>query len=393
MNDINITKGSGGLARKLPGEDHYSGLLYYALYGTTAITDWAYGDTKLIGSIYDLEDANVLATTSGFEILYYHVQEFFRLNPGGVLYVTPQILAEDNPAPDFTDITTLVDDAGGNIRQMGIYVPIAFATAMVGTIQAILTTLETNHKPLEVLLNYDATSSSITIGSLDDLRALTGPNVTVVIGQDGAGDGNDLFEDLDHSPTSLGAALGVVSLSQVHENLAWVGKYNVAGGELDTPALADGTLMSTVSSANMQVLHSKGYIFLRNHVGIGGTYFNDSHTCVAATSDYAYIEANRTIHKAMRGVRTYLLPELNAPVAIDAETGKLASDYCKYLEEKGGLALKYMQQDGELSGYKVFVDPDQNVLSTSTVNVAIAIVPKGVSRVINVTIGFTLSLD
>lgn len=393
MNDINITKGSGGLARKLPGEDHYSGLLYYAENGTVAITDWAYGVTKLIGNIYDLEDANVLATTSGFEMLHYHVKEFFRINPNGVLYITPQVLTVADTAPDFTDITSMVNASTGKLRQIGIYVPVAFDDAMPGTIQAILDTLETNHKPTEVLLNYDAASGSITIGSLDDMRALTAQNVSVVIGQDGAGYGNDLFEDLDHSPTALGAALGTVSLSQVHENIGWVGKFNVAGGELDTPALADGTLISTVSQANLDVLNNKGYIFLLNHIGIGGTYFNDSHTCIAATSDYAYLESNRTIHKAMRGVRTYLLPELNAPVAIDAESGKLAPDYCKYLEEKGGLALKYMQQDGEISGYKVFVDPDQNVLSTSVVNVAIAIVPKGVSRTINVTIGFTLSLD
>ncbi|MEZ5195111.1 MAG: hypothetical protein R2764_01530 [Bacteroidales bacterium] len=88
MKNITFTKGSGGLARSLPGEDHYSGLLYYALYGTTPLSGWSFGTTKLITSLESLESNNVLETTSGFEILHYHVKEFFRINPKGILYVT-----------------------------------------------------------------------------------------------------------------------------------------------------------------------------------------------------------------------------------------------------------------------------------------------------------------
>lgn len=377
----------------MPGEDHYSGLIYYAVYGTTKPTNWDYGVTKQITSVTDLESKNVVATTTGFEILHYHVSEFFRLNPGGVLYVNIQVLAENNPAPDFTDMTDLVNYTEGKVRQCAIYVPVAFATAMVGAIQALVDTLETEHKPLSVLLNYDSLEAAITIGDFDDLRDLTGEKVSVVIGQDGEGDGAALLEAKGHSPTCLGAALGVLSKSQVHENIGWVGKYNVAAGELDVPALADGQKIKELSANDITAINTAGYIFLVKHIGISGSYFNDSHTCIDATSDYAYIEANRTIDKAIRNVRTYLLPELNAPVTVDADSGKLAEDYCRYLQEKGGLALKYMQQAGELSGYEVFVDPDQNVLSTSKVNVAIAIVPKGVSRQIEVTIGFTLSLE
>ncbi|MEZ5195114.1 MAG: DUF2586 family protein [Bacteroidales bacterium] len=151
--------------------------------------------------------------------------------------------------------------------------------------------------------------------------------------------------------------------------------------------------MRTLTGNDLSALDTKGYIFAYKESGISGTYFNDSHTCIDITSDYAYIENNRTIDKAIRGVRTYLLPELNGPVSVDPVSGKLAADYCKYLEEQAGLALKYMQQAGEVNGYGLFVDPDQNVLSTSVVNVAIAIVPIGVSRTINVTIGFTLSTE
>ncbi|MEZ5195112.1 MAG: hypothetical protein R2764_01535 [Bacteroidales bacterium] len=80
-------------------------------------------------------------------------------------------MAEDNPAPDFTDITGNVNYSEGKVRQIAIYVPVAFATSMAGTIQALLNALETDHKPLSAMINYDAVASDITIGSLDDLRS------------------------------------------------------------------------------------------------------------------------------------------------------------------------------------------------------------------------------
>ncbi len=260
----------------------------------------------------------------------------------------------------------MVNFAGGKIRQVGIYCKKAFDTDDLDLVQGVIDDLDAEHKPLSALFAFYA-EGTITISSLTDLRTA--------------------------SVTCLGAALGAVSKASVHENIGWVGKFDMAEVELETPALADGTLISAISQANLDLLHSKGYIFLHKRIGIAGTYFKDSHAAIDVTSDYAYIESNRTIDKAIRGVRTYLLPEINAPVTVDADSGKLNQDYCSYLEAKAGQALNQMQQNSELSGYQVFVDPDQNVLSTSEIKVNISIVPKGVSRTLTVTIGFTTSLS
>lgn len=392
MNDITFIKGQGGLARALPAEDHISGILYYAASDAELPTDWDDGETKLVTDIYDLEAKNVLATTADFESLHYHVREYFRITPGAGLYVCIKLLPAEDGDPDFTEITDMQAYAEGKIRQVGVYAPVATTTTFISAIQAILEDLEDEHKPCSALIAW-YTEDTITISALSDLRALSAEKVSVIIGQDGDADGAELFEALGGSVTCLGAALGAVSKASVHENIGWVAKFDMAEVELEMPALADGTLIKEVSEANQDTLNTKGYIFLRKHVGIAGSYFNDTHTCVAATSDYAYIEASRTIDKAIRGVRTYLLPELNGPVTVDASSGKLSRDYCSYLEAKGGQALAQMQRNGELSGYQVFVDPDQNVLSTSKVAVKIALVPKGVSRTIEVTIGFTTSLE
>jgi hypothetical protein len=51
-----------------------------------------------------------------------------------------------------------------------------------------------------------------------------------------------------------------------------------------------------------------------------------------------------------------------------------------------------MEKAGELSGYEAVIDPAQDVLSTSTVEVVIKNVPVGVIRKIKVKIGYVTSL-
>ena len=51
-----------------------------------------------------------------------------------------------------------------------------------------------------------------------------------------------------------------------------------------------------------------------------------------------------------------------------------------------------MEKAGELSGYEASIDPEQDVLSTSTVEVVIKNVPVGVIRKMKVKIGYVKSL-
>ena len=77
---------------------------------------------------------------------------------------------------------------------------------------------------------------------------------------------------------------------------------------------------------------------------------------------------------------------------IDANTGKLQSYTVAYLETVANKALEDMEKAGELSGYEAKIDPEQDVLSTSTVEVVIKNVPVGVIRKMKVKIGYVKSL-
>ena len=328
-------------------------------------------------------------TVSNQAIWYYHIAEYFRLQPKGQLFVgfyaVPSLYT-------FTEIQTIQDFANGKIRQLGVFkgATAAFNTDPVA-IQAVCNTCAGLHKPLNVV--YAADMVSVTdLSTLFDLATLTANNVSVVIGQDAGGQGNYLYKTTGKSITTLGATLGAISFSKVSEDIAWISKFNISSGfECDTIGFANGTSLLSVSQSLLNTLDNRRYIFLIKYVGIAGSYFNDSHCAIQVTSDYAYIENNRTIDKAIRGAYSSLLPNLNSPLVLNAD-GTLTDNTIAYFISQASPNLDQMVRDSELSAYAVRIDSTQNVLSTSTLVISIALVPIGVARNIVVNIGFTLSI-
>lgn len=390
LSAITFNKGEGGLGRPLAGEDHVSGIVYYA---ATLPAGFGADREKTVYSLAEAVALGIVEGSAAFGILHYHIEEFFRVQPQGVLHIG--IYAIPGGAYDFAEVSTLQLYALGKIRQVAVY------TALVGVAAADITALHTTclalsaaHTPLIALLAVDI-SAVVSIASLPDLRTGTGDYyVSVVIGQDGAAKGKALYDSEAQSITCLGAVLGAVSKSSVHESIGWVKKFNLlTGTELSTVAFANDELFNSISSTALNTLHDKGYLFLQKHIGISGTYTNGAPTGVVPTSDYAFQEANRTIDKAIRNVRTFLLPEIGGPVQVDADTGQLALDYVEYLKSVGDDALGQMDRDGELSGFQTIIDPEQNVLSTGIIEITIEQVPVGVARSFTVNIGFTTQLS
>jgi hypothetical protein len=188
---------------------------------------------------------------------------------------------------------------------------------------------------------------------------------------------------------AIGTMLGCSSFASVNESIAWVGKFPLG---IKMPGFITGDLLGDVTAADIELINDNRYIFIRVHVGDANNYFNDSFTLDVATSDYAYIENVLTIDKAIRGIRANLLPYLNSPLRVDAETGKLAASIVSYLETVAGRALEDMEKVDELSGYSVEIDPDQNILSSSQLEIVIKQVGVGVMRKVRVKIGYVTSI-
>ena len=327
---------------------------------------------------------------SKLAVYHYHIAEFFRGNVSGQLWVG------FFPVPStytWSEITLLQTASAGKIRQVGIYKDAVYASGDLTAINtAIVTYNDANHQPLSALYagNLAATTDITTIA---DVSLLTANKVSSIIGQDGAALGAYLYKTTGKSITHLGIALGILSASAVSEDFGEPAKFNLSNGsECDVPAFANGQLLSDplLSQSALDAIDAKRHIFGQNYVGYAGTYFNDNHTAITATSDYAYINDNRVIDKAIRGVYSALIPYLKSKLLKNAD-GTLAYSTVKFLENQALAPLYQMSRDqdlGEVVASDVYIDPSQNVISTSQLVINIVLNENGIARNIVVPISF-----
>ena len=386
MQKLSISRTNGNVPRSLAGEDHVSGLVFYS---ATLPSGFSANDRiKAISKIETAEEFGITDDAENWDIkvLHYQLSCIFAQNPGISLYVG--VFAKN---ATYSELKTMQNYAGGRIRQFGVWDGgTALTEANVIALQSVRTTLEQQDKPAVILYTPK-------VANISDLPTnIAGANrngVSVLIGQDGDGKAVELYKsasnDIKATVGNVGEALGMLSKASVHHSIAWVEQYPT---NMAVAAFGDGTLLRNVDTATLESLDAARYIFPVTYDGLAGVYLNDSHNMDAATSDYAYIENVRTMDKACRGVRTYVLPKLGRPMKVDASTGKLETHVVEHLQTTAGKALEDMEKAGELSGYKVEIDPDQNVLSTSRVEIVIKPVGVGVMRVVSVKIGFAPSV-
>lgn len=389
MQKLTIQRTNGNVPRALAGEDHISGLLFYHnVLPSGFSTD---DRIKAVSSIETAEELGITADAKDWAIrvLHYQLTEIFNLNPAISLYLG--IFNPASGASTFAEIKKMQNYSGGRIRQIGVWNgTVELSVSDLNTLQSVRNALDQQGQPLSIF--YAPKVSDVT-SLAGDFAGSNRNGVSVIIGQDGAGTAVLLYTDESNtsktSVTAIGELIGICSSASVHESIAWVEKFptNIA-----LPAFADGTLLRNLDRAVIETLDSARYLFFVTYDGIAGSYFNDSHTMDDAISDYAYIESVRTMDKAVRGIRTYTQPKLGRPLKVDASTGKLETYVVEDLQLTAGRALEAMEKAGELSGYSVEIDPDQNVLATSTVEMVIKNVAIGVMRKLNIKIGFATSV-
>ena len=320
--------------------------------------------------------------------LHYTVSEFFRMQPKGLLWIG---IYDESGGLDGQDIQDIQTEADGEIRQMAVLLKTSFDTADMGIIQTAVEALQVLYQYCNAL--YGADQLSDTLSASVNLRALTYDRVSAICGQDGAAEGWRLVDVLDRSVPAIGTALGSVAFGSVSENIGWVSKFDLSGAEMEVLSFTTGDLLKTVSQTTLDLLENRGWVFGKKYIGKGGSYWNDSPTAITETSDYAYIENGRTIDKAIRGVNVALTNFINAPLFVDASTGRLTELTISTFRNAAQIPLEQMLVDLDLSGFEVIIDAEQDVLTTSKIEITIRLVPVGVARTIVVNIGYTVSLS
>jgi hypothetical protein len=404
MNDVRIIKKTGGLGRRADSGDAISGFIANGV----AVTD------KLdLGAVYrvkSIDDVLALGIDAKYDadnevLVFEHLNEVFRINPNAdvFLMLVSQTVGFDAMVSktNANYAKKLLIDAEGKIKQLAVAynpdlssvstTPTADTTGLEAAITAAQGLVEdeyAKHRPLHVLLEGKLWSTSASV----NLKAKNAEGVSVMVGQSHSV--ATINSGTESSPihkfvgyAAVGALLGAVSAAAVNENIGWVKKFNVYGGSLADAAIG-GKLLTEISSGDIETQHENGAIFYTIHAGKAGIYFNDSFACTEATSDFAFIENSRVMNKAVRAIRQALLPRLNSPVLVDQETGFLSPAVVKSIEMDGRKALEELLSNQEVSGIDVYVNPEQNILSTSELLVSFEIVPTGTARTITATIGF-----
>lgn len=386
---LTIVRQNGNVPKSQNGQDHVSGFVAYLLEADIPAA-FKTEPVQAVSTIDKAEELGITADATAWSVkmLHYQLEEVFRINPSITLYMG---LFSKPESMTFQEMKKVQNYAEGAIRQMAIWNGDTAPTAdNIVKLEAVADSLDTENAPFSTL--YAPLVSNYK--NLPNNLATNNPRVSVVIAQAGSGTGAELYKSKDNKTkatvSAIGVALGTLSKAAVHQCIAWV--KNFPSG-ISMPALGDGTLVRTIDKGELEKLDTNRYLFLNNVVGVAGSYWNDSHTMDSPTSDYAAIESVRTMDKAVRGIRTYLTPELGGNVYIDPDTGKLQSYTVSHLETTANIPLEEMEKAGELSGYKAEIDAEQDVLSTSTIEVTIKNVPVGVVRKFKVKIGFVKSLE
>jgi len=229
-------------------------------------------------------------------------------------------------------------------------------------------------------------TSSLDYTTLTDLSTTSYNSLAVMVGQDG-----DSTLSGSTSLPDVGAVLGAMSAMDVNVSPAYF-RLNNYSNITTNPALGDGTEIKLLSDSYLQTnLDDKNYLRYQKVVGDNSTYLNQSFTATSRVDDYKSLELNRVINKVARQLNLYLSKELNSPIELN-ESGYISESRMNELITIAGTGLRDMKGAGEISAFKVNLDPTQNILGTGVLELVVKVVPYATANEIEVKLSFASSV-
>ena len=409
---VKVNKLNGGLGRGANNEDRVICLVA----GATETADIVH---KKAIELLDITNAETLGITAASdansgELTHYHLSEMFRLCPGVRIWLIPvdktmtaaQMVAD---ADMLSAIRSIKD-----VNVIGIAgiasAPVATITPDVLALQGMVNAFAKEHLLLDgVILEGVASAANADYFNngvdLPNLRELTAPNVSVVIGSDPAQ--TALHADYT-GRAAIGTVLGSVAVRAVHEDLGSVDIETKPGnrkgeesfslsdqitGRWLSATLSDGTPFENLTSAQQKNLSDKGYIYVGTFADYDGFYLSGCPTAVEKKSDFAYFNYNCIWNKAARIIRRTLIPRVRSKVPTDPETGNIRSTWIADCE---GLVLKRLEpmiSAGNIEGSDVLINPAQTASEDVPMKVRAQVVVGQIVHEFEVDLGLTNKIE
>lgn len=422
LKGVNIQRGTIG-ASVIQGADAITGLLAtgVAVEADVAngISGIALGQTVKLTSLTDAEayGINEAYDSTNSLSVYRHVSEFYRICPNGTLYL---MLYSGNMDAAFAEeyAKKLIVDANGEIRILGIAnTPTEEATEYLngfpedvfGSIQLgqqLYDWAFSTFRPCQVILegrdfNVANAASALDLRNITiNDQVLEAFKVSVCIAQDWKF--ADELDPIRKKMADLGTMLGSIAKKAVNENIGEVEGGNLVDVTNNKWLVAGLSNHQTVAGWDSQLdaLDSKGYVFAISYTGIAGYYWNNDHTCTPIKKDKEgyfneyTISYGRTHDKAVRDLRTCLLPKVKSTQPVDPSTGKLPQALVTYFERLADDdVFNTMAAEGLITAGKTTVDPNSDLLiSPRELKVSFVLVPTGQIDEIKGTINLKTSI-
>lgn len=188
----------------------------------------------------------------------------------------------------------------------------------------------------------------------------------------------------------VGLLAGRVSSIPVQRSVA-----RVKNGAIASPVMYIADKIA--ENGNPDVIHDNGFITARTFVGKAGYFWSDDKLATTVSDDYALIPRRRVIDKAYRIAYQTIAEELGEEIPV-TEDGKIPAAIVKSIQNNVESAIENsMTAEGNLgidpgnqndTGVSCYIDIDQNVVSTSKLNMNVRVKPYGYAKYIDVYIGF-----
>lgn len=386
--DVKIVLGNGRLGRTAATDDGVAGLI---------LTGKAVDDKLVLGTHYVLSSTRDLVTLGITEennpLAYKDITAFYtQAGDGAELHLMvvaeATTLAQMAAVDDGSPMRKLLAAAGGRIRLLGFnrLLPAEYVSFSPSTSENAI-----DQDVVEAL----AAAQSVAESYAERIQPVRG--FLPAIGYDYQSDvpykpreaSYNRFalvlasDDLAGNTAAIGRVLGRAAAVEPQISIA-----RVRDGAIDTAGYLMGGKTVDEMDAKLDALHDAGYIIYRTYPTLEGVYLNDDPTAAPLSDDYANLNLGRVVDKAIVAAYNTYLTEIMDNVEVDASTGKIAAEKAVYYQSLIERAIAQQMSDA-ISGFTAYVDPDQNVLGTSCLEVSLEIVPQGTLRKIVVNISFS----
>lgn len=405
--NVKIDFANGAIGASEPMDDGVTGLVCTAVAVTQTVNGktenvFALNTPYLITKLDELVSKGITSDSSDSNAtLYKAVKEFYDEAPDGsklwIMGVADTVTIADIVDKTKDNAKKLLVAANGTIRTLAVkikdksaYTP-TVTTGIDGTVRTAITNAqalaewatETLFAPVMVLLegrHYTGNAETLVSNPVN-----TGNNnrVGVVIGDTVA----------DSKGAAVGLLAGRIASIPVQRSVA-----RVRTGSIVATTMYIGGVAAELG--NPETINDCGFICPRTFVGKGGYFWSDDKLAAEASDDYSLIPRRRVADKAYRITYTTLINEVAEEISV-TDDGKISAPVVKAIQTAVESAIvNNMTSRGNLGndpsdpndmGVECYINPDQNIVATSRLDVQVRIKPHGYSKYINVSLGFKVT--